>query len=101
MPPSVVVSRLQKPLFSTIGINNILSPPCNHIQSSIELLQKAFKAMVEPQSWMDSFFAMKSNSENDATKAMMRKAEVEASKGKGKNKGNKKATVGGSFNRKK
>jgi flap endonuclease-1 len=72
----------------------------DRVQSSIEKLQKAFKATAKPQSRMDSFFTVKSNPENDAKKAAKRKAEADAAKGKGK-KGGKKAAGGGGFNRKK
>lgn len=72
----------------------------DRVQSSIEKLQKAFKATTKPQSRMDSFFTVKSNPENDAKKAAKRKAEADAAKGKGK-KGGKKAPGGGGFNRKK
>mmetsp|Transcript_52668 Transcript_52668/g.111880 ORF Transcript_52668/g.111880 Transcript_52668/m.111880 type:complete len:438 (-) Transcript_52668:66-1379(-) len=54
------------------------------VQSSIEKLQKAFKATAKPQTRMDSFFKVKSNPEAEKKKAAKRKAEKEAAKGKGK-----------------
>ena len=74
----------------------------DRVQSSIEKLQKAFKATSKPQSRMDSFFAVKSDPENDAKKAAKRKAEADAARGKGgKKAAGKKAAGGGGFNRKK
>ena len=74
----------------------------DRVSSSIEKLQKAFKATSKPQSRMDSFFAVKSDPENDAKKSAKRKAEADAARGKGKKAGGKKAAGGGGgFNRKK
>ncbi len=69
------------------------------VASSIDKLQKAFKATSKPQSRMDSFFVVKSNPDLDAKRAAKRKAEVEAAKGK---KGGKKgaAAGGGGFHKK-
>mmetsp|Transcript_326 Transcript_326/g.633 ORF Transcript_326/g.633 Transcript_326/m.633 type:complete len:443 (+) Transcript_326:94-1422(+) len=67
----------------------------DRVQSSIEKLQKAFKATAKPQMRMDSFFKVKANPEGDAKRAAKRKAEKEkAAKAK-------KGKKGGAFNKKK
>lgn len=65
----------------------------DRVQSSIEKLQKAFKASAKPQARMDMFFKVKPNPEADKKRAAKRKAEKEAqkaSKKKGKGGGKKK-----------
>jgi len=65
----------------------------DRVQSSIEKLQKAFKASTKPQARMDMFFKVKSNPEADKKRAAKRKAEKEAEKTKkkkGKGSGGKK-----------
>jgi len=66
----------------------------DRVQSSIEKLQKAFKATSKPQMRMDSFFKVKPNPEADKKRAAKRKAEKEAAKGK-------KGKKGGGFFKKK
>lgn len=66
----------------------------DRVQSSIEKLQKAFKATAKPQSRMDSFFKVKPNPAADAKRAAKRKAEKEAAK-------RKKGKKGGGFYKKK
>lgn len=65
----------------------------DRVQSSIEKLQKAFKASAKPQTRMDSFFKVKPNP-NAVTKAEKRKAENDKG-GKGK-----KGKGGGFFKKK-
>lgn len=67
------------------------------VASSIDKLQKAFKATSKPQSRMDSFFTVKANPELDAKRAAKRKAEMDAAKKESK-KGGKKG--GGGFHKK-
>lgn len=66
----------------------------DRVQSSIEKLQKGFKATAKPQMRMDSFFKVKSNPAADAKRAAKRKAEKEAAK-------KKKGKKGGGFYKKK
>jgi len=68
--------ELKKFLVDEMGFN------ADRVQSSIEKLQKAFKASAKPQTRMESFFKVKPNP-NSGTKAEKRKAENDKG-GKGK-----------------
>lgn len=81
---------LKKFLVDESGFN------ADRVQSSIEKLQKAFKATSRPQSRMDSFFKVKADPKADAKRVAKRKAEKDAAAKKKKGKGG-----GGGFFKKK
>mmetsp|Transcript_16161 Transcript_16161/g.22757 ORF Transcript_16161/g.22757 Transcript_16161/m.22757 type:complete len:445 (+) Transcript_16161:180-1514(+) len=80
---------LTKFLVDDMGFN------AERVKSSIEKLQKAYKATSKPQARMDSFFTVKANPNKAKSAAAKRKAAADAKKG------GKKAKAGGFFGKRK